>query len=90
MSFIYSCREAARLLSLAQDRPLSTRQRLLLGMHTWLCTACRSYGRQIASLDELFRYRASHGDPALPVSEQLSQTARERIRRRLNDDRRDQ
>jgi hypothetical protein len=83
MSAIYSCREAARLLSEAQDHPLRLRQRVALQIHTGLCSACRAYARQIRFLDEVFALRSASGAADLPSSEALGAAARERIRARL-------
>ncbi len=45
-----NCRQAARLLSEAIDRPLTPGERLALRLHTLLCAGCRNYRRQIAFL----------------------------------------
>lgn len=83
MSAIFSCREAARLASEAQDRPLAMRQRMVLRIHVLMCAACRSYERQILFIDRVFRLRAERGDPSIPTSDGLDAAARERIRARL-------
>jgi len=83
MSAIFSCREAARLASEAQDRVLPMRQRLALRMHTMMCGACRTYKRQIVFIDSVFTLRAKHGKPDIPASVALDAAARERIRARL-------
>jgi hypothetical protein len=83
MSAIFSCREAARLISEAQDHPLVLRQRMTLHMHRMMCAACRSYERQILFIDRVFQRRAGHGEPSIPTSEGLDAAARERIRARL-------
>jgi hypothetical protein len=83
MSAIFSCREAARLASEAQDHPLAMRQRMALRMHTLMCAACRSYERQILVIDRVFRLRAARDEPSIPTSEGLDAAARERIRARL-------
>lgn len=83
MSAIFSCREAARLASEAQDHPLAMRQRMTLRMHTMMCAACRTYERQILFIDQVFKLHAQRSEPALPTSDGLSVAARERIRARL-------
>ncbi len=85
MSAVFSCREASRLASEALDHPLSLRQRMALGMHTMMCTACTSYAAQITFIDTVFRRRAQTGAPHLPTSESLDVAARERIRAHLKD-----
>ncbi|MEP6941864.1 MAG: zf-HC2 domain-containing protein [Betaproteobacteria bacterium] len=53
-----NCRQAARLLSDAQDRPLSLADRIRLRLHLHWCVACTRYGRQIAFVrGALRRYR---------------------------------
>lgn len=83
MSAIFSCREAARLTSEAQDHPLAMRQRMALRVHTMMCAACRTYERQILFIDRVFRLRAERGEPSVPTSDGLDAAARERIRARL-------
>lgn len=83
MSAIFSCREAARLASEAQDHPLAMRQRMALRMHTMMCAACRTYERQILFIDRVFKVRAERGEPSVPTSEGLDAAARERIRAKL-------
>lgn len=42
-----SCREASRLLSLAADRELDSREREALERHLARCLACRNFGDQL-------------------------------------------
>jgi len=44
------CKEVSRLLSRAQDKPLSRRDRIRLWFHVRRCIACQRYRRQIAFL----------------------------------------
>lgn len=44
------CREATRLMSLKQDRPLLFRERLSLRLHLAMCGACRECDRQFTLL----------------------------------------
>lgn len=83
MSALFSCREAARLASEAQDHALLWRQRLALRLHTVMCATCRAYARQIVLIDTVFRLRAKCGKSDLPTSEGLDAAARNRIRARL-------
>jgi Putative zinc-finger len=53
-----NCRQAARLMSDAQDRPLSISDRIKLRLHLHWCVACTRYARQLAFLRKaLRRYR---------------------------------
>src|SRR5689334_24084295 len=79
-----SCREATRLQSAALDHKLPLRQRFGLRVHLLLCKWCRRYGEQIT-----FLRNAAHEHPdelAEPVSQKLSNEARERIKQRLQED----
>ena len=42
-----SCKEVNRILSDAQDRPLSLRERLPLRLHLAMCQGCRNFGKQL-------------------------------------------
>jgi len=75
-----SCQEAARLQSLALDRPLRPSERLGLRIHLALCKWCRAYGSQIQFLNTA----AKSSDQHLPA-QSLSPEARERLRRALRD-----
>ncbi|MFH6974417.1 zf-HC2 domain-containing protein [Neisseria sp. 23W00296] len=44
------CRQACRLLSEAQDRRLTRRERLALAYHLFICVHCRRYRKQLAFL----------------------------------------
>jgi hypothetical protein len=47
---VIKCREAAKLMSQAMDRPLPFWQRLALGLHLAICDACRNARRQMLAL----------------------------------------
>ncbi|MFG6138225.1 MULTISPECIES: zf-HC2 domain-containing protein [Halomonas] len=49
------CKEATRLMSLRQDRPLSFQERLSLRLHLAMCGACRECNRQFTLLHEAGR-----------------------------------
>lgn len=60
-----NCKEATRLLSEAQDRPLSLREKLTLNMHTMMCSGCRNFGKQMDTLRVIakkFANRREAGD----------------------------
>lgn len=44
------CREATRLMSLKQDRPLTLQERLSLRLHLAMCGPCRECDRQFTLL----------------------------------------
>ena len=79
-----SCQEASHLISEHQERSLTTRERLGLRLHLWLCISCRRFERQIALLRQALRLlgqRALSGTdgPDLPPA------ARDRIRKAMAD-----
>ena len=47
MSIIPSCKEVSELLSQAQDRQLSLREKFALRVHLPLCEGCRNFNRQM-------------------------------------------
>ena len=58
LTHMLSCKEASRLLSQAQDRPLTLRDRVKLRLHLLACTACTRFERQLAFMrTALSRYR---------------------------------
>jgi hypothetical protein len=50
-----NCKEASRLLSQAQEKPLSLRDRVRLWLHIRRCIACQRYQRQLAFLRAALR-----------------------------------
>lgn len=61
MRIIPSCQEVSELLSQAQDRPLSLRERIAVHVHLPLCEACRHFSRHLGFLRVAVR-RYIHGD----------------------------
>lgn len=60
------CKQATRLMSLKQDRPLSFKERLSLRMHLLMCGDCRECDKQFTLLHQAgkrFDSEAPH-DPA--------------------------
>jgi len=45
-----NCEKATRLMSEARERPLSTGEKLSLGVHKTLCSGCRYFDRQVGFL----------------------------------------
>jgi len=77
-----NCRQASRLQSQALLGKLSILPRLGLWAHLAFCKWCRRYGKQIRLLgDARHRSRAGFAERSRA---NLSDTARERIKRRLN------
>lgn len=78
-----TCLEATRLASEALDHPLSWSQRIRLQLHLLICSACRSFARQLRWLQQAgveYTDRADlHADNA-----SLSDEARKRIQAALD------
>lgn len=78
------CEGAARLLSDAQERPLSLAERLALAGHLLACVWCRRYRDQLGHLARFMaQLRASAAGPAASAATKLSATAKDRIRTRI-------
>ena len=77
-----SCREAVRLQSEQMDHPLSWAQRIGLGLHLALCKWCRRYGTHIHFLRSASRHEPESSERPGGA---LTEEARERIRRRLEE-----
>ncbi|WP_326521282.1 zf-HC2 domain-containing protein [Halomonas rhizosphaerae] len=57
------CKEATRLMSLKQDRPLTFQERVSLRLHLSMCGACRECDRQFTLLHEAGRRFGPELDP---------------------------
>jgi hypothetical protein len=58
LTHMVSCREASRLLSQREERPLALAERIKLALHLRACNACTRFARQLALIrDALARYR---------------------------------
>lgn len=53
MSWLYSCKKASELLSMAQDEPLDTLSRWRLRAHMSVCENCREVEAQLYTLRSL-------------------------------------
>ncbi|MBF0387079.1 MAG: zf-HC2 domain-containing protein [Candidatus Omnitrophica bacterium] len=51
---ITSCKQAARLVSVSIERPLSLRENITMRIHLWMCRTCTLYRRQISLLRKAF------------------------------------
>ncbi len=77
-----SCREVARLQSIAVDGSLSLGQRAGLRVHLVLCKWCRRYDQQLQFMRQAVGKEPLKQADATPQT--LSPTARERIKRSLS------
>lgn len=59
LTHLVSCKEASRLLSRREERPLALAERVKLALHLSVCIACRRFARQLAFMREaMARYRS--------------------------------
>ena len=50
-----NCKSATRLVSEAQERALSVRERMGLNVHLLMCSGCRNFSQQIPLLRQAMR-----------------------------------
>ena len=62
MNLLRSCKIAAELITLAQDEPLSTLDKLRLKLHFSMCGNCRNVEQQIAQIGLLMRSPLEGGE----------------------------
>ncbi len=48
-----NCQQATRLMSDAQERKLSLKDRTALKMHVMMCSGCRNFGQQMDTLRDI-------------------------------------
>ena len=80
-----NCRDAARIQSDQLEGPLPVAKRIGLFVHLLICKWCRRYGRQIRFLRETAREHPEKLSEADPRT--LSDSARKRIKSRLEEER---
>ena len=73
-----TCKEAARLLSEGQERPLGLSERWSLRIHLWMCDNCRRFERQLAFLRNALQLQVKEVE-ADSQGPDLSSAARKRI-----------
>lgn len=76
------CKEAARLISDACQRPLTWRERIALRVHLVACDACRNFKRQMRLVTEAAR-RLWQAPAEAFAGIDLPDAARQRIARAL-------
>jgi hypothetical protein len=79
--WIINCKQYAELVSRRMDRPLSTRSRLAVKLHAWLCPPCERVASQFSILREACRHVPSEEE--CRTQDRLPEHARERIKSAL-------
>jgi hypothetical protein len=83
------CDRAAALASESYDRALSRSERIALTLHRLICGPCRRLRRQLATLRQAMTRLADEVDPTTPpILPALPDSARARISRALDNERR--
>lgn len=77
-----SCKSSSRLVSEAQERSLTRRERLGLRLHLMMCGNCRRFERQIQILRKGVALLI-HSEDKEVEDQSLGPEARERIRRAI-------
>ena len=82
-----SCRKATELISRSLEEPLKLKDELLLKMHLFLCETCELFRKQTSLLRKA-AHRSSETlqDSDSPDADALSESAKDRIRARLNNE----
>jgi hypothetical protein len=80
-----SCRKASELASRSLDRPLTAGERITLTLHLAICGICRRYRRQIMFISRAAREMSRPGMDARAPETGLSETARQRCRRAIEE-----
>ncbi len=75
-----NCKEASRLISDAQDRALSFRERMALRLHLLMCRKCTRYREQLLIIRDLV---ASCLEETEPNDERLSDERRAVIQEKI-------
>ncbi len=57
-----NCQQATRLLSDAQERELSLKDRAALKFHVMMCSGCRNFGKQMDTLSDIAHNYAKGSD----------------------------
>ena len=79
-----SCKDVTRLISESMDRQLPLRKRIGVRVHLLICKFCARYERQLLQIRETVRHLAATEEkPGEPYGETLSEEARERIGKSL-------
>jgi hypothetical protein len=54
------CKQATQLMSQAQDRPLTRRERMALKLHLMICKGCNNYNKHLDFIRKAIRQLGTH------------------------------
>lgn len=78
-----TCQQTVQTISESMERQLSPAERLTTKLHVWICVWCQWYLEHLQLIRTASRTQAEKA-PEVMSDATLSNEARERIRRRLN------
>ena len=78
-----TCQQTVQTISQSMDRQLTPGERLKTKLHVWICVWCQWYLEHLQLIRTASRAQADKA-PEVMSGATLSNEARERIRRRLN------
>jgi hypothetical protein len=78
-----TCQQTVQTISESMERQLSPAERLTTKLHVWICVWCQWYLEHLQLIRTASRTQAEEA-PEVMSDATLSNEARERIRRRLN------
>lgn len=78
-----ACQQTVETISQSMERRLTIAERVKLKLHLWICVWCQWYLEHLHLIRNTSRAQADKA-PELMTASSLSNEARERIRRRLN------
>jgi hypothetical protein len=55
-----NCKHATQLMSQAQDRPLTRRERMALKLHLMICKGCNNYNKHLDFIRKAIRQLGTH------------------------------
>jgi len=77
-----TCKDASRLISERQERPLGVRERWSLRFHLLMCVYCRRFARQVELIRRALQFWGRQDEPG-SAGHDFPPEARERIRQAL-------
>ena len=80
-----TCKDVAYLASKALDSPITWRQRWGMRLHLLVCRLCRRYVQNLDFLNRALRRTSNGNQPCFSTQQKLSEQAREKIQRALQD-----
>lgn len=77
-----TCQQTVVTISQSMERPLTVRERVEVKLHLWICAWCQWYLEHLQLIRDTARAKAEES-PDLITGPNLSNEARERIKRKL-------